>query len=360
MDRRPATDHRGAITGLELFEPGAVNNATDDLADLERLAEVLADESEEFFGIERRRIGLQRRRRIGLVPVEVRHDFAAQTDGVHLVVSEVLGQAGDLGVLLRAANRLGVGDLTGGHLHQRRAGEEGIGLLLDEDVVIAQTRLVRPASGRRAEGDTHRRDLHLGEFDHLVKESTGLREMCWHNGGTDRPVWVVVVLRLVSFAAGTEIATGGLDETDVRDAVVAGDLECPHPLLGGVGRERTGGDRRIVAHDHALDTGDDADAGDHATAEVVRAAVASQRGDLEERGVGIEGGGDALTDLELAAAPMTIDCLLPAGGGRHLEQLVVDRKQLAHVLPVLEEEVTSVSSVDRIAGASNVRFMRRT
>ena len=93
---------------------------------------------------------------------------------------------------------------------------------------------------------------------------------------------------------------------------------------------------------------------------MVRAAVASQRGDLEERGVGIEGGGDALTDLELAAAPMTIDCLLPAGGGRHLEQLVVDRKQLAHVLPVLEEEVTSVSSVDRIAGASNVRFMRRT
>ena len=99
VDRRPATDHRGAVTRLELFEPGTVDDATDDLADLERLAEVLADESEEFFGIERRRIGLQRRRRIGLVPVEVRHDFATQTDGVHLVVSEVLGQAGDLGVL---------------------------------------------------------------------------------------------------------------------------------------------------------------------------------------------------------------------------------------------------------------------
>ena len=149
--------------------------------------------------------------------------------------------------------------------------------------------------------------------------------MCRHNGGTDRPVWVVVVLRLVSFATGTEITTGGLDETDVRDAVVAGDLECPHPLLGGVGRERTGGDRRIVAHDHALDTGDDADAGDHAAAEVVRAAVASQRGDLEEWGVGIEGGGDALADLELATASMTVDRLLPAGGGRHLEQFVVDR-----------------------------------
>ena len=271
----------------------------------------------------------------------MRHHFATQTDGVHLVIGEVLGQAGHLGVLLRATDRLGVGDFAGGHLHQRWAGEEGIGLLLDEDVVIAQTRLVRPTSGRRAEGDTHRRDLHLRELDHLVEESTGLREMGRHNGGTDRPVRVVVVLRRVSFAAGTEIATGGLDETDVRNAVVAGDLECSHPLLGGIGRERTGGDRRVVAHDHALDAGDDADAGDHAAAEVIRAAVAGQRGDLEERGVGIECRGDALADLELAAASMTIDRLLPAGGGRHLEQLVVHLKQLAHVLPVLEVEVTS-------------------
>jgi hypothetical protein len=51
-----------------------------------------------------------------------------------LVLGEEVGQAGDPRVHLRAAERFVVGLLAGRHLHERRAAEEHLGLLLHHHV----------------------------------------------------------------------------------------------------------------------------------------------------------------------------------------------------------------------------------
>ena len=82
---------------------------------------------------------------------------------VELVDGEVVGQAGDAGVHLGAAERLVVGLLAGGHLHQRRAGEEHLGPLLDHHDVVAHAGQVRAAGGRVAEDERDRRDAGRGQ-----------------------------------------------------------------------------------------------------------------------------------------------------------------------------------------------------
>ena len=76
-----------------------------------------------------------------------------------LVDGEVVGEPGDPGVHLGAAERLVVGLLAGGHLHQRRTAEEHLGALLDHDDVVAHARDVGAAGGRVAEHQRDRRPL---------------------------------------------------------------------------------------------------------------------------------------------------------------------------------------------------------
>ena len=285
---------------------------------------------------------------MGLPAVEVRHHLAAHADGVHLVHREVVAQPRRLGMEAGAAQGLVVGLLAGGHLHQRRPGQEDLGLVGHHDVVVGQARLVGAPRGGRAEHHAHGGNAHLGQLDHLVEEPAGLCEV----GGLDPAAAPAGELRAAAVvSAEAKVGARGLHEAHIGDVVVAGDLEGTHPLLAGIRREGAGQDAGVVAHDHALGAADHADADHHPAAHGVVGAVGGQRADLQKGAVGVDHVGDALPDGQLAPAPQAFHGSRPAAGVGLVEQLLDLRQLLQHVVAVLAERLA--------AGAHRRRQRRR-
>ena len=79
-------------------------------------------------------------------------------DRVEFVDREVIGQTRCPGVHLGAAQRLVVGFLAGGHLHQGRAGQEHLRAFLDHHHVVGHAGHICPARGGIAEDQRDRRD----------------------------------------------------------------------------------------------------------------------------------------------------------------------------------------------------------
>ena len=202
---------------------------------------------------------------------ERRDDPAHDPQRVAVVVGQMVGDAGDLGVQVAAAELLGGHHLAGGGLHQRRAAEEDGALVADDDGFVAHRGHIRTACGARAE---HRGDLRnaLGAHGRLVVEDAA-----------------------EVFAVGEHLVlprqerAAGVDQVDARQPVLRRDLLCAQMLLDRDRVVRAALDRRVVGHDHAFAAGHPADAGDHpgAGAFVVVHAVGGQR--RRARGSGLPG-----------------------------------------------------------------------
>src|SRR5207253_6465503 len=83
LDPREAADERLAVERLELVEAAAVDEAGDDLARVDLLAEALRDEAVEVGGIDGRRLRLgDLPRRLGRARAEVAHDRADERESV--------------------------------------------------------------------------------------------------------------------------------------------------------------------------------------------------------------------------------------------------------------------------------------
>mmetsp|Transcript_30667 Transcript_30667/g.88944 ORF Transcript_30667/g.88944 Transcript_30667/m.88944 type:complete len:361 (+) Transcript_30667:104-1186(+) len=156
VDVRETADQRGAITRLELVQPGTVHDAGDDLAGVEGLRVVLGDEPEELRRVVQGRLGLEFRAAGGRHLAHMRQDLPAEAQGGGLVLGEVVGDARARGVDVGAAQLLRRDLLARGGLHQRRAAQEDSAVALDDDVLVGHRRDVGPAGGARAE---HRGDL---------------------------------------------------------------------------------------------------------------------------------------------------------------------------------------------------------
>ena len=134
-----------------------------------------------------------------LAPVEPGDDLPAEAERVALVVGEVVGQPGDAGVHLGAAERLVVGLLAGRHLHQRRAAEEDLRPLADHHHVVAHARHVRAAGGGVAEDQRDGRDAGRGQPGQVAEDPPARDED----------------LRL-----GRQVGAAGLDQVDQRQPVL--------------------------------------------------------------------------------------------------------------------------------------------
>ena len=205
--------------------------------------------------------------RAELAPVEAGDDAAAEADRVVLVGGEVVGEPGDSGVHLGAAERLVVGLLARRHLQQRRPGEEHLGPLLDHHDVVGHAGQVGAARGGVAEHEGDRRDA--------VRRRPG--EVAERPPAGDEDVLL-----------GRQVGAAGLDEVDRRQPVLEGDVGRTERLAQRVRVARPAFHRRVARADQALDAADDADAGDDAGADGVRRAVGGQRAELEERRVLVE------------------------------------------------------------------------
>ena len=273
---RPPGDERGAVERLELVERPAValarpvDDPQDHLARVERLLEVRRDQVEQALGVgvglgeagpwsprisgdfalrraesPGREAGSPAAKR-RLPAVQPGDDPPPDPDRVVLVLGEVVGEAGDPGVHLGAAERLVVGLLAGRHLHQRRAAEEDLRAAADEDGVVAHAGDVRPAGGRVAEDQRDRRLPPRGGAGQVAEEATA--------GDED------LLLR-------RQVRAARLDEGDRREVVLLGDLRGAEDLLH---RPRVGGaalDGGVVGADQALHALDDTDAGDDGRAD---------------------------------------------------------------------------------------------
>ncbi len=279
--------HQGvAVAALELVELRAVDDARDDLVDVELPLEVSAHDAIELVGRVEGRFGLAQFQVQGLAPVEVAHRAAGQGQGVAVVLGKVVGHAGDAGVHVGATELLGRDLLAGGGLDQGRAAQVDGGLLLDHDGLVGHGRHVGAAGGAHAHDHGDLGDA-LGGHGGLIAE--------------DAPEVVAVGEDLVLVG---EVGAAGVHQVDARQVVLRGDLLGPQMLLHRervVGAALHGG---VVHHDHAFAAHDPADAGDDAGGGHVVAvhAVGGELAQFQERRAGVQQRQHAVAGQELAAS----------------------------------------------------------
>ena len=223
MDGRPAGDQRRAVERLEFLEPRTIHDARNHLAHVEGLPQIARHHTQEVFSAVERLISSMRGPRALLAPVQMRHDLTAHANAVGLVLGQIVAQTGNRAVHLRATQALFVGVFAGGHLHQRRAAQKDLRLTANEDVVVTHAGLIGPACGGRTEHHRDGRDAHLRKFGDLVEEPTGLGKMAGlaANGGFR-----------VAARIAAQIGTRRLHELHIGHAVVTGNFEPTHQLLG--------------------------------------------------------------------------------------------------------------------------------
>ncbi len=294
VDVSEAGNQRGAVARLEFLELRTVDQARDDLADLERVARVVGQDAVDVFD----RVGGRGRcpavQPIRAGPVEVRHDVARDGQGVRVVFGEVIGDAGQAGMHIGAAERFGVDFFTGGGLDQRRPTEKDGALFLDDHGLVAHRRHVGAAGGARAHDH--------GDLGNVLRRKPSLV--------VEDAAEVFLVRK--HFVLQRQESAAGIDQVDARQAILQRDFLRPQMLLD---RHRVIGaalDRRVVGHDHALHALDAPDAGDHAGGRrlVVVQPVGGHGRDFQERASGVEQGADPLPGQQLAARQVLFSRLL--------------------------------------------------
>ena len=197
-----------------------------------------------------------------------------------------------------AAEGLLVGDLAGGGLDQRRAGEEYLGALLDHHHVVAHARDVGAAGGRVAVDHRDGRDPSLGQAGQVAEERTTGDEDLFLRG---------------------QVRTARFHEADHRKPVLHGDVIEAEDLAQG---PRVGGaalDRGVVGDEQAFDPLDHAYPGHHGGAGLEVRPPCGECAQLEERGLAVEDHVDSFAGRALTALAVAGDLPLAAAGQRGFE-----------------------------------------
>ncbi len=228
--------------------------------------------------------------------MQVAHDVAPHSDGVHLVGGQVVGQA-RCPCMHRGTAQLFVSRLlAGGHLHQWRATEEHLGALFDHDDVVAHAGHIGPAGGGVAEHDGHRGDGRRRQPGQVPERPPARDEQ---------------------LGLGRQVSPSRLHQVDHRQPVLKGDVRGPGPFAEAVGVHGPTPDGGVVGGDQALDPRDHADADHRGGAHRVLGSPGRQRGELQKGGVPVDQELDALASQQLAPLVMPLHIPLTAAGPSH-------------------------------------------
>ena len=318
-------DEGVAVERLELVEQRAVDDACDHLAHVVGLAGVARDHAQQLRCVERRRLGVAVDGGRGSRPVEVADDLAGDAQRMLVVVGVVVGNAGDAGVHVGAAQLLGRHVLAGGGLHERRAAQEDGAGAVDDHALVAHGRDVGAAGGGGAHHDGDLGDAAGGHAGLVVEDAAEVVAVGEHLG------------------LERQEGAAGVDQVDAGQGVLLGDLLRAQVLLDGDGVVGAALDGGVVGDDHAGQAGDGADAGDDAGARrlVVVEALAGQGRELEEGGAAVDQALDPLAGEQLAAGAMALDLGVAATGPHALEPAFQISNKFLHMLTVLAELVTT-------------------
>ena len=291
LDPGPAADERLTVEGLELVEPRSVDDARDQLARIELRPMVVGDDAVEIRRVDCGWLGRQDGpRRVGPSGVRVRDDASRDRQRVLVTCREVVGHSRSPRMHIRTAELLGADVLAGRSLHQRWAADEDRAGALDDHGLVAHRRDVRSAGRARPHDDGDLRDP-LRRHSRLVEEDPSKmiavgEDLCLER--QERPT--------------------GVDEVDARQPILFRDFLRAEMLLDGEREVRSALHRRVVGHDHALATLDDADAGDDARARrlVVVDVERGKRTQLEKCRSRVDEQVDPVAGEELAAGSVTL------------------------------------------------------
>ncbi len=300
---------------LEFVEARSVDHARDDLADVVRLARIDAHDAVELLGVVLRRLG---RRHVGRQPlrgVQRGDDRARDPQRIVVVFREVVGDARNARVDVRAAELLGRDLFARGGLHEGRSAEKNRASAFDDDRFVGHGGHVGTARRAGAHDDGDLRNP-LGRHPRLVVEDAA----------------EVLAVREDLGLQGQKRAAG-IHEIYAGQPVVERDLLRANVLLDGDRIVRAALDGRVVGDDEDLAPADAADAGDEPGAwrVVVVHAVRGERRELEKRRAWIDEQLDALADGLLALLAVAGEVFRAAAfaRGRHTRAQLGDERRHA-------------------------------
>ena len=135
---------------------GAVDDARNDFADVERLARVLGNDAVQFFGSVLRLLDRTHRHRRHFFAVQMRDDFTRDAKRMLVVLGQMIGHARGARMHIAAAQFFRGHHFAGGRFHQWRATQKNRALVFDDDRFIAHRRHIGAAGGA---GTHHAGDL---------------------------------------------------------------------------------------------------------------------------------------------------------------------------------------------------------
>eukprot|EP00754_Rhynchopus_humris_P044418 Rhum_TRINITY_DN4142_c0_g1::Rhum_TRINITY_DN4142_c0_g1_i1::g.13123::m.13123 len=320
-----AAHDRVAVQLLELIEARAVEDARNDLPDVEGRDHLGRHVRQEARHLGRRVQRLLVRvlhqgldvlslRPLARLDVQVLHAAPGQEERVLVGRRQVVDDTAVPRVHVAAAQLLLRHDLARGGLHQRRAAEEDGARLADDDRLVSHGRDVGATGRARAHHDGNLRNTLRRHVSLVVEDAAEVLLVREH-------------VRLV-----LEHRTAGVHQVDAGKVVLLRDLLRPDMLLHRDRVVRASLHSGVVRHDHALHAVHHADAGDNAAGGRAVAVVHVESGELrqlEERGVGVDQALDTLARQKLATLLVLGDRLLAAAllnlghGGPEVGHLLV-------------------------------------
>lgn len=133
---------------LELEEPTAIGYSRDHLADVVRGPEVRRHDADEIGRIMRRRLRWRDVPRRERLLSERRDDLSHDSEGMQVIVRDVVDDSGDSRVHVASPELLGGNDLSRRRSYEGWASEEDRALLANDDRLVAHRWDVRASRGR--------------------------------------------------------------------------------------------------------------------------------------------------------------------------------------------------------------------
>ena len=244
---RKTTDERTPVRRFELVQTRSIHNPGDDLTYVERLARRLRHDAVDLVGVVERRLNLIGRRHGPVacrLAAQVGYCSADHLQRVLVVLSQVIGDSGDLRVYQPAAQLFCRDLLAGRGPHQRRTAEEDRAHAVDDDRLVGHRRHIR-AAGRT--GAHHGRNLGNARRRHrgLVEED---------------PPEVVAVGEDIRLHR--KECASGVHEVDAGQPILRSDLLGAQMLLDRDRVVAAALHRRVIGHDHDLASRHAPNAGD--------------------------------------------------------------------------------------------------
>ncbi len=287
-----AGDQGAAPAGLELVKTRAVHYPGDELAHIEGLAHIGREDAQQFLGRIAGRIGQALRPKVGARRPQAGHDLARQADALALVAGQVVAHAADGAVHFGPTQGFVVHHFIGGHFHQGRSGQEDLGLILDEDGVIAHAGHIGPAGCAVAKDHGDGGHTGLGAAGDLAEAGPAVVEDALLLG---------------------QVGTGRLHQVDAGQLILEGDLAQAETLLQGgvIYRSALVGTHIADAHAQATAHQPDAAHGGAARPEAL-AAQPGQGQQFQKGAVAIQQQLQSLAGQHFALAPRPVDVLVLA------------------------------------------------